>query len=1046
MAHSQGHAYFGSGNTGSQVYKNTGQMTNNFYGQNDLMDAMSRLFLTDPTVSRSNLAAEKGERVPGTCEWIFQHPTFLAWLESSTSSLWLTGGPGKGKTMIALHVTKTLEARCSDSECDTVLYFFCTDKDATQNSATASLRGLIYQFVQRQPSLERHCRQSLSKSNYEQTLSSFGALWDMFMQMLDDQKLGQVFCVLDGFDECDRDSRAKSLGKFDSIFPGHQEKPLRKFKLLVASRDSGGMPFEPDGSIQMDSINSMSTRVDISLFVDCKLGKLARSIENFHDIEQEVRQTLIKRADGTFLWIGLAIRELETSGTESAEDVVKMLEDIPKGLDHLYDRLLKRIRPQTSKVLLAILRWILVARRPMTISELTTALEMKDLKNLTAVKRLRDRVKECRNFLQTIPGDHVQFQQPPRSPDFHHLCRSLPQKLLSLAFYDSDEGRKAHEKLFKRGGHTPFEEVKYIQHRLRDTKKEELVIPFHKSMRDYFLSHFGQVGAVMEQLPFNEQVLQLSAAQNALQYLSNGILTHEWTCFNLPEVDKLHPFLHYACTSWVWHAQRTAGAGLELLKSTAPFFQSTKQGSTLRLNWLLSYKLECGKVDFAVEFNKGRVDWPLLLIAAAFGLSSWIHQLLPNRHSPTQTAVDTATDSLVYAIQQNNTEVDKTEVVGLLLERGVTPNWPAFVSAFSPEKEDILKLLIQYGDVDVIGELDDSLSFGKPYLTTPLKSAFRESNWRVIQLLVDGGAKVETSLASSLVAASGSSVEPKFLYRILEDRPTEKAILEAAMAAASSGETQADARGMVNLQTPVAGRALQHPPASVFFERLLRQAAKNGLSNTVKHLCDNHVNLGATDEAGCTAALFAIGFGFQKVADFLLLLEDRTLDARTLAKHGSGTLYLAVFTGNIKGVAMLLASSVGIDITNTRGVTPLMIAAQTEHNDMLVHLLTAGTRVGAVDKKGRMALHHAVMHERVANVVSLLKYGTPTNTVDTQGRSALHYAQPHDHEIISLLVLKGCDAKLLSISGRNASHLRKKKLDAESREHVLKGVKHLFHG
>lgn len=46
---------------------------------------------------------------PGTCEWIFTHPQYLAWCTGQdTSVLYSIGKPGSGKTVLSRHVLESL--------------------------------------------------------------------------------------------------------------------------------------------------------------------------------------------------------------------------------------------------------------------------------------------------------------------------------------------------------------------------------------------------------------------------------------------------------------------------------------------------------------------------------------------------------------------------------------------------------------------------------------------------------------------------------------------------------------------------------------------------------------------------------------------------------------------------------------------------------------------------------------------------------------------------------------------------------------------------
>ena len=72
--------------------------------------------------------------------------------------LWISGGPGKGKTMISIYLTEELEgvaadAETADAEEAIVIYFFCSSEDSKRNTAAAVLRGLLWQLTGKRPEL-----------------------------------------------------------------------------------------------------------------------------------------------------------------------------------------------------------------------------------------------------------------------------------------------------------------------------------------------------------------------------------------------------------------------------------------------------------------------------------------------------------------------------------------------------------------------------------------------------------------------------------------------------------------------------------------------------------------------------------------------------------------------------------------------------------------------------------------------------------------------------------------------------------------------------
>jgi hypothetical protein len=124
-------------------------------------------------------------------------------------------------------------------------------------------------------------------------------------------------------------------------------------KLLGISREIGGVNFSPDAVVQMDVSSDQPKRLDLEIFINEKLSKLEKNIPDFDVVKEEVRQTLVKRAEGTFLWIDLLIRHLEQSDLETAEEVRGFVANIPSGIHSLYSWLLDDtgLKPELSSAM-----------------------------------------------------------------------------------------------------------------------------------------------------------------------------------------------------------------------------------------------------------------------------------------------------------------------------------------------------------------------------------------------------------------------------------------------------------------------------------------------------------------------------------------------------------------------------------------------------------------------------------------------------------------------------------------------------------------------
>lgn len=110
------------------------------------------LFLSNPQDDLAAIRSAKGDRVEGTCEWILIQERYTSWLnEDSPQLLWLSGGPGIGKTMISSFLVQELAHLAERSSQMKLTYYFCDDKDEGRRTATIILRGLLLQLLRQRP-------------------------------------------------------------------------------------------------------------------------------------------------------------------------------------------------------------------------------------------------------------------------------------------------------------------------------------------------------------------------------------------------------------------------------------------------------------------------------------------------------------------------------------------------------------------------------------------------------------------------------------------------------------------------------------------------------------------------------------------------------------------------------------------------------------------------------------------------------------------------------------------------------------------------------
>ncbi|KAI0973695.1 ankyrin repeat protein [Xylaria arbuscula] len=365
---------------------------------------LDALLLTRPEVDRSSLIALKGRRVDGTCEWLLRHPSYEEWLQSvDPTLLWISGGPGKGKTMLAIYITEQLQP-VVDSRRGVLLYYFCSNRDKNRNTALTIMRGVLHQWLSFHPHLAQYVQSyfdGVETTKY--TISTFICLWRLFLILLRQSGPCQVVLVLDGLDECEEDSLKQLLDVLREFYLESDEQLKTCLKVVLLSRPQSGLlesGLRPFSRIKLDD-SGTEVGKDVEKYISAKVAELASEQILSAERLQQVRQAFLAHANGTFLWVGFVANELKGKSWLKANDILR---GIPKGLGGIYHRLLEQV--EDKEKLVPILQWIVLAARPLTLDELAVAAEIKASDALTPAEVLKDRLASC-GLLVKVDGDVV---------------------------------------------------------------------------------------------------------------------------------------------------------------------------------------------------------------------------------------------------------------------------------------------------------------------------------------------------------------------------------------------------------------------------------------------------------------------------------------------------------------------------------------------------------------------------------------------------------------------------------------------------------------
>lgn len=103
----------------------------------------------------ADLEALRNARFGDTCSWAKTHPVITKWRDLTADHIWLHGGPGTGKSVLAAFLIDLVRNQIRSSATDSsspeiVLYFFCDNRSGSsmRRSSKAIAMSFLTQLVE----------------------------------------------------------------------------------------------------------------------------------------------------------------------------------------------------------------------------------------------------------------------------------------------------------------------------------------------------------------------------------------------------------------------------------------------------------------------------------------------------------------------------------------------------------------------------------------------------------------------------------------------------------------------------------------------------------------------------------------------------------------------------------------------------------------------------------------------------------------------------------------------------------------------------------
>ncbi|KAL9593831.1 MAG: hypothetical protein Q9179_005678, partial [Wetmoreana sp. 5 TL-2023] len=319
--------------------------------------------ITEPPVN--DLVALEDLRADGSCGWLMSKQIYSSWRtpwSDSRAIFWLTGNAGSGKSVLCSQIINDLQKqnlRCS--------YFFFKHGSGVESTIAGCLRALAYQLAKSDEAVLRKVLH-IEKDALPCTQWDERTLWrKLFVGCIFKvSKPLPQYWVIDGLDECPKFSTFVSLtAKAPSC--------LRMFFTSCTTPEAEKSLVSLGSLVEHYQMQGQDTLDDLGIFIDSRMNRLPAGDEQG---QMKLRNKLLEKSSGSFLWVSLIVQELEQAYSEEVAEEV--LDEVPEDMNRLYARMLENL-PQNERAMRlakAIFMWTLFSFWALTVSEMQCAVKL----------------------------------------------------------------------------------------------------------------------------------------------------------------------------------------------------------------------------------------------------------------------------------------------------------------------------------------------------------------------------------------------------------------------------------------------------------------------------------------------------------------------------------------------------------------------------------------------------------------------------------------------------------------------------------------------